>query len=246
MTTKLSSHKTINLRKEGRNVRRFISTTLLLIVPLFLTGCSLKKPKVQTTDSASVSPKVSSLVTNSGPYQSSSYLQIEPSALDEQINANYAQAQEKVKLWHDNAVLYHVAVKFPNDLKPGFATEVYTYGSSDDAYNWWTLNISLTAEKSVRAIIPKEDYLGTTLEPVPLQHWKMNYGEALQLADSHGGAAYRAAHPETKITANLAVGEPKNFLWWSVEYEATAAETLKILVNPSTKEVITPSPSPTP
>lgn len=220
-------------------MRRAAVTTILLIVPLFLTGCSLKggAPKTTPTPGASA---VSGGSTKSADVPSgTTYLTVAPTALEPTIKANYDLAQAKVKDWHQNAVLYQISAKIPANLAIGQVTEVYTYGSADEAYNWWTLSVSDKTDKSVRAIIPKEDYLGTTLAAVPLQHWKMNYVEALQLAEVNGGSQFRAAHSDTQVTVNLAVGEPKGYLWWSVEYESTAA-SYKVLVNPSSKEVIAP------
>ncbi len=221
-----------------------VQIAALLIVPFLVTGCGLRREptagKVQSKTSpvatANTATKTDSSV-GATVNESVNYLGIDPASLDSVIKANYQLAEAKVKDWKKDAVLYHFSVKIPSDLTPGKATEVYTFGSPTDAYNWWTMNISGKTGKSVRAIIPKEDYLGTTLNPVPLRFWKSNYIEALQLAEINGGSDFRATHAEAEISVSLAVGQPRNYLWWTVEYHPISGESFKRLVHPETKEV---------
>lgn len=229
-------------------MRRILLVTILLIVPLFVAGCGLK-PKARPQASPSgrpVTTKSAEPVTGLGKsstatVNTANYLGVDPASLDASLKANRTLAETKVKAWQSDAVLYHFSAKLPADLTIGQATEVYTYGSAADAYNWWTLNISGKTNKSVRALIPKEDYLGTTLQPIPLKFWQSNYIEALQLAEAGGGADFRSSHPDTQVVISLAVGEPKNYLWWTVEYQSATSEPYKILINPSTKEIIDPN-----
>lgn len=227
-------------------MRRWLTIISLLVVPFFLTGCGLKKPAKTTLKSPA--PTVVTQVSPSPTAPKTTLLTLEPTQLDPTFQVNKDLADKKVKDWKADAVLYQVAVKLPPNLSVGQITEVLTYGSPTDAYNWWTMTISEKTGKSIRAIIPKEDFLGTTLQPVPTKFWQINAIEALQLADVNGGAAFRLKHPDAQVTINLAVSQPKNFLWYSVEYETATAEPLKILVNPSTKEIegLTPTPTPTP
>ncbi len=219
-------------------MRRFWLMALLLVTPFFLTGCSLKSR-----------PKVGLLVSPSstiGPGQtidttSVTYLTVEPTSLDAAFTADFALAKQKVEAWQTNAELSYLSIKLPANLALDAATEVFVYGSANDAYNWWTFNISQNTAKAVRAIIPKEDYLGTIVQPIPMQFWKINYVQALQLAEVNGGADWRLTHPDATVTINLAVGQPKNYLWWSVEYESTTSQPYKILINAATKEVVNPT-----
>lgn len=220
-------------------VRERIGLIILLTVPLMLTGCSLKKsssPGIATSKITSAEKKSQGNQANERSINET-YANVDQALVANSVAVNLAKAEEKVKAWHSNAQLYSVSVKLPSNLAVGQATEVYTFGSVDDVYNWWTLNISTKTDKSVRAIIPKEDFLGTNLSPIPRQHWKMNYVEAFQLAEANGGTEFRALHPDSTISVNLAVGQPNNYLWWSVEYDSGNAQSKKILVNPSTKQV---------
>lgn len=219
-------------------MRRVILLSILLILPLLLTGCIFKKNK----EPGGIDKQIGSAsIASAVPLANLSYLVIDPVTVDESIQINRNVAAEKVKSWHEQASLYHFSVKVPANLEVGKATEVYTYGSLDDAYNWWTMNFSGKSGKSVRAMIPKEDYLGTDIQPIPEQFWKINYVQALQVADVSGGADYRKQYPAAEIVISLAVGEPKQYLWWVVEYNAPLTESLKILVNPVTKEAVNPS-----
>lgn len=222
-------------------MKRSVHLAILLLIPFFLTGCGLK-PTTKSSRSESPVTLVSPMVKASPLIPSSTgatYLTVDPTTLESTIQADNSLAQQKAQIWKKDAVLYQVSIKLPSNLAVGQATEVYTYGSSSDAYNWWTLNVSQKTSKSIRAIVPKEDYLGTTLQPIPLKFWKMSYVEALQMAETNGGSNFRTQHPDSQVTVNLSVSQPKNFLWWSVEYEPIAGETFKILVNPATSEVIT-------
>lgn len=235
-------------------MRRVLKIVVLLVVPFLLTGCLPKKDTkskpisksagLETSPKPSTSP-VTTIVEGT-------YLTIEPEELAENLAATRQLAEEKVKAWQADAVLYHLSVTLPADLAAGQATEVYTFGSKGDAYNWWTITSSGKTGKSVRAIIPKEDYLGTELKPIPTQFWKINYIEALQLAQAAGGGEYLASYPDARINLGLSVSQPKDYLWWSVEYQASDQPALRILINPATKEAVNESgvpitavPSPT-
>jgi hypothetical protein len=137
-------------------------------------------------------------------------------------------------------------VKLPSDFALNRATETYTYGSASDAYNWWTIVFSAKTSKSVRALIPKEDYLGTTVPTIDTKFWKSNFVDALQLAEVNGGSDYRDNHDSVDVSINLAVGQPKHFLWWNIEYSSSSGDPLKILINPATKEILSTTASPSP
>lgn len=166
------------------------------------------------------------------------YLTITPTSQDADIKANVELADQKAKLWSATAALHYVDIKLPANFELGKSVETYVYGSTSDAYNWWVITISDLTGKSVRALIPKEDYLGTSYPTLTRQYWKMNYVEALQLADSAGGSEFRSSHPDASVRLNLAVKEPKNYLWWTVEYTSATSEPYRLLVNPVTKEVV--------
>ncbi len=219
-------------------VRRAYVVMCLVVIPFFLTGCGLKKSDTTTSGTKS-SPTPTGLIGASSTLTTnqSTYLTVEPASLDSALSERLAEADQKAKIWRNDAQLVHFSAKFGAGYKIDAVTETYSYGSPTEAYDWWTYTISQKTGKKVRALIPREDYLGSTMAVIPKNHWKANYIEAFQLAENNGGSQYRAANPDAQVTASLSVGEPKSFLWWSVEYSSESAEALKILVNPSTKEV---------
>lgn len=207
------------------------------MLPFFITGCGLKKPVKSQT-----SPKPFESAGKTGSTQArvvseNSYLGIEASTVERAMAESLAKAEEKAKLWKADAAIIHYSVRFVPELTVGAITETFSYGSPAQAFDWWTITIAGKTGKAVRAVIPKEDYLGTSYTAIPRTYWKSNYVDALQLADTHGGFEYRTKYPDSEIAATLAVGEPKGYLWWSVDYRSPIADPLVILINASTKEV---------
>ncbi len=219
-------------------MKRIITVAILLIAPLFLTGCGLKKqPKTSTTVTPSPVTTAKTIDPSEVTTTGTSYLTVAPSSLDQSINDHKALADQKGKGWRNDAQLYRYSVKFDSNFTIGQITENFTYGSPADAYNWWTVTISGKNSKVVRALIPKEDFLGTNVPAIPQRFWKINYVEALQLAESNGGATFRKSHSDTQVSATLMIDQPKNYLWWIVEYQSSSLDPYRILINPATKEV---------
>lgn len=228
---------------------RIATISILIFVPLFLTGCSLLPKKKQTGSTATPTPSVelgaaATEGTTAGSEGGSSYLNIDPTSLDATLKESFNLAESKSKLWRQDAQLVHYSVKIPNGFTIGTITETYSYGSTADPFNWWTITISAKNNKVVRALIPKEDYLGTNYGPIPQRFWKINFIEALQLAEINGGSDYRKGKANVEATATLAISEPKNYLWWAIEYRSSTGDPYKLLINPSTKEVVTDTGTP--
>lgn len=219
---------------------------IAITIPLLLTGCGLKKQEkriVRTSPTPTASSTSTDGDDSTDAVNENSYLGIEPSSVDATVTTNKENADKKAKLWKADAALVHYSVKLPGDFSLNNAVETYTYGSASDAYNWWTIVFSGKTGKSVRALIPKEDYLGTTLQPIDTKFWKSNFVNALQLAEVNGGSDYRDNHEAVETSINLSVGQPKNFLWWKVDYSSSSGTPLEVLINPSTKEVFAASGS---
>lgn len=154
------------------------------------------------------------------------------------ITTDLNTAKEKALEWQEDAALYHLAVKLPADLSTGNATETFTFGSDKDKANWWTISISQKSNKYIRALIPKEDYLGADLTPAKLDYLNTNYVQAFQLAETNGGKAFRQKNASTTITMNLSNSQPKGWLWWVAEYKAPDGETLNIRIDPNLGQVV--------
>jgi hypothetical protein len=230
--------------------KRVAIVIIAIAVPLFLTGCGLKQPVRRVTNSTTPTPSAAATDSTNGDasdaVNENSYLGIESSTVDATVNANKEAAEKKAKIWKADAQLVHYSVKLPSDFTLNRATETYTYGSPKDAYNWWTIVFSGKTGKSVRALIPKEDYLGTNFTAIETKFWKSNFVDALQLAEVNGGSEYRDNNEGVEVSVNLAVGQPRNYLWWNVAYSSSSANPIEVLVNPATKEVFATTASPSP
>lgn len=218
----------------ARRVQFGVRLLLLATVAVSLTGCLKgKTPSTDTTgtsttgttdgtqtDGTSATPTVSDLTS------------LAPSGFDSELNAHYALAKTAAAAWHSDAVVTYVSVSLGTSLKPEQGNEVYVFGSASDLDNWFTFSYSEPKNKSVRAIIPKADYLGDKLTPVNVSYWSMNFVQALQLAEQNGGATFRTANPNPQITVYLSNRTPRGWLWWTVQYEAASGQTQTLLINP--------------
>jgi len=92
----------------------------------------------------------------------------------------------------------------------------------------------------------KQDYMPEIQNQVKIQYWKTNYVEALQQAEKNGGKVFRDKNPNANISLTLSITQPKNWLWWTVEYQASfSGETLKIKVDTNTGKIYSESGEPT-
>lgn len=169
------------------------------------------------------------------------------------LEKEFQDAQDLAKAWHPDATLYTHTVSFPASLARSQSKRVYVFSSVTTQSDWWTVTVNEQTGQRVRAQIPKEDYLVPTLPAVPLEYWKVNSLQALQIADAGGGKAFREKNPGTEITANLTRQGPNGWLWWVVNYRGLGSETLSIRIQPASgeiynedgKPVTTPTPAET-
>ena len=212
--------------------RTIVFGALLGLLIFGTAGCSLTKKQStptetdqQTTDNTDTTQTAAQNLTN-----------IDPSAVSEKTLANSRLSREKAAQWQSDAALYYVSLKLDPTLSPDGTTETYTYGSANSPNAWWTISLSQSTGKFIRAIIPKEDYLGTNINPINTAFWKINYVQAFQTAELSGGKDFRTANPDAQISLDLFQGQPKGWLWWIVKYESAGASPLNILVNANTGE----------
>ncbi len=201
---------------------------LVCLIVVGFTGCLRRdaEPEPQDTSDTTPQPTVSDLTT------------LPPSSFDQELATHLEQATEAATTWKEDALLTYVSVELPASLVPNSGNEVYVFGSAGDVENWYTYSIAQETGKFVRAIIPKEDFLGRDLEPINQEFWTMNYVEALQLAELNGGFDFRTTNPGTTATTFLSHRAPRNWLWWTVEYTAPTGQQLTLLVNPFRGEVV--------
>lgn len=207
----------------------FAKTGLLMalaVVVITMTGLSCNLFKKKTTDTTTTTTTTPAL------------LAADSTSINQLANANLDQAKTKAKDWKTDTTLYAVNIKLPKDLSVNKAIETFIFGSTIETTNWWTFAISENSAKYVRAIVPKTDYLSTITKAIGMSYWKINYLEALKVADTHGGKTFRDKNADTQITLNLSQAEPKGWLWWIVDYESASGETLKVRVNPTDSTVV--------
>lgn len=219
------------------NKKILISLSCLSIV--FLTGLSLpscgNKTNTDTSATSSATSTPSSTVTlNSAPLDT-----VDATTFDASVTATYDKAEADAKAWKSNAELVMVSVKLPSDLSLNNATQTYTYGSSDETKYWWTYSYAEQTTKYVRALVYREDYLGSTLKAIPKNYWRTNYVEAFQIAqNSGGGADFMANNQNVSVTETLSVSDPKGYLWWLVEYTTPLGNNLSVRINPNDRTIV--------
>lgn len=207
--------------------QKLITLGLTMTILLTMTGLSCNLFKKKTADTTTPT-------TTTTP----ALLAAESTSINQLFNANLELAKTKAKEWKNDAVLYAVNIKLPKDLGTNKAIETFVFGASSDALNWWTFAVSENSAKYVRAIVPKTDYLSTITKAIGMSYWKINYLEALKIADANGGKAFREKNADAQITLNLSQTEPKGWLWWIVDYESASGDTLKVIVNPTDQTVV--------
>jgi hypothetical protein len=198
------------------------------MIVVLLAGCSGRggaatEPTASTTTE---SPAAAAITT------------VDPTTVDQALADQLTAARTKAKEWQADALLHAVNVELPTDLGADGSAVTFVFGSPAAPNDWWTYSVNDATKRSIRATIPKTDYLGSALTPVSTQFWKMNYVQAFQLADGNGGAQVRAAHPDARVKLYLNHREPRQWLWWTVEYIGGDQVLLTLLVNPNRGEVV--------
>lgn len=213
----------------AKNLRLILVFLFSLVV---FTGCTLLSGEDSPTDQNSQE----NTQTNPQSELLSSDSQAEQSILD----ANLKEATDLSKSWQLDATLSYVEIQIPSDFSKNNGSELYVFSSETDKANWWTFSLNQATDKFVRAIIPKEDFLGFDATKVDSKYWKMNYIKALQLVDAGGGAEFRINNPLQSIKAYLKQRQPNGWLWWTVEYTATNGTTFERIINPFDAEIRDP------
>jgi len=197
---------------------KFLKITFITLVgalALITSGCSLqaaKKP-VATNTSVPVPP----------------FLAQDATSVQADTASRLAIAKAQAQVWKPDAVLVAYNVKVPTDLTSVETTQTFAFSSPTDTTDWWTISVDKDG-KFVRALIPQTDYLGQGLQPIDESVWQKSYIEALQKAETSGGAAFHTANPEAQISLILEQAAPKNYLWWIVNYQG-ATNSLKVRIS---------------
>lgn len=223
-------------RTERTTGWRLRTAALVVVLAFGLTGCKSQVPSDEET-----TPPEGETTEQPTTGDPNSLTAILPSSVNTQVTTNLNLATNAASAWQADAALVYASVELPASLAPDTGNEVYVFGSTADRANWWTYSISQESGKFVRAIIPKEDFLGASLDPVNTSYWNMNYVEALQLAEANGGSEFRTTNAGSHVTIFLSQRAPRGWLWWTVEYTAPSSEQFTLLVNPNRGEVVNES-----
>lgn len=113
-----------------------------------------------------------------------------------------------------------IDIQLPKSLAQGSGTTNYVYISSADRIYNWVISISNASEAFVRSRVYKNDYLGD-LTAINRDFWKINYVQALQIAEKNGGLDFRNYYDVSSVRLVLKNGDPKGWLYWYVTYTAT-------------------------
>lgn len=236
-TRRMSRVRTSHLSKWS--VSRWQRWLILPLITLILTGCSGKKTETPAPTTDTPTSEQATAPDASG--DPTSLTELAPSSLNTKVTTNLNLATNAARDWRADAVLTYVSVELPASLKLDSGNEVYVFGSAADSEHWWTYSVSQTTNKFVRALIPREDYLGARLDPINTSYWNMNYVEALQLAEQNGGNNFRTKNSGSRVAIFLSQRAPRGWLWWTVEYTAQSGEQFTLLINPNRGEVVNES-----
>lgn len=170
--------------------------------------------------------------TTNTPASSNTLLGVDPTEISDSLTKEFQDAQALAKTWRSDATLYAHTVNFPSSLARGESKRVYVFGSITALSDWWTVTVNEQTGERVRALIPREDYLGPTLPTVPLEFWAINSIQSLQIADEAGGKDFREENPGAEMTATLMRKGPNDWLWWTVDYRGLNNQVKTVRIHP--------------
>lgn len=152
---------------------------------------------------------------------------IDPAEYDNVVKTEYASAKEKAESINPNFKLAAIQVSMPS-LSLNSGETRYIFVNDEDKINNWTISFSQSTGNYLRAIIPKDDYMGnpaimdTTL-------WKFNFATAFQIADKNGGSDWRNKNSLNNIELTLKHNNDKSRLVWIVKYSGNNSEFIKYI-----------------
>lgn len=203
----------------------FLVLVFTLIVSLLRKKPEEILPTQKPSQETKEEPKVEDLTT------------IDPETISQEASENLKLATSFAQKWQTNAVLVYLSIKLASTT-PNEGTEIYIFDAPEEPNNHFTFTLSQESKKYIRAVIPKEDYLGSDLKPVAFKYWQTNWLEAFQIAEKNGGKEFREGHLDVEVALNLFHTEPNGWLYWVIEYKTKEGDTLSIKINPYNKEIV--------
>lgn len=142
---------------------------------------------------------------------------VDPAIYDEPTRKEYALAASKAKEVSPTYQFAALEVDLPDSLALNAGTDRYIFVSDKDKTNNWTIAMALDTGNFIRALIPKDDYMGNP-QAMDTNLWKFNYVTALQIAEKNGGKDWRENNTLTGVSLILKHTDPNNYLTWNVTY----------------------------
>lgn len=151
--------------------------------------------------------------------QVSNLTNADPTDFDSPIKTEYATANAKALEANAADKLAAIEIDIGPDLQTASVMSRYIFVASNNTKNNWLITFSESSGNFIRALVPKEDYLG---DPPVMNTalWKYNYVTALQLAEAAGGQTWRASNTLTGLKLTLKHSGANNWLMWIVEYQS--------------------------
>jgi len=144
---------------------------------------------------------------------------VDPADFVNEIKTELALADSQAKTYNSGEVLAGIEITLPADLKPRTGQTTYVYSAPNDSIFNYTITIAQNSINFLRSIVYKEDYFGS-LTAINQNSWKLNYVEAIKVAEENGGREWRSSHSLTKVRLVLKNAEPKGWLYWFIYYQS--------------------------
>ena len=210
----------------------------IILIVLILVGFGIYAvTKIRSKQPTEQPQPVTETPTTEPETQEENLTNLDPSTFDAQLKENLDLATALALKWRADAALVYVEVQL-DSVTPDEGTETYVFDSPKTPGLHFTCSISQKTKKYIRAAVPTEDYLGSDLLAIDIQYWKINYVSALQIAEKEGGKEFREKNLNWTISIKLQRGEPKNWLYYTVEYKTKEEQVFSVKINPSSSEVV--------
>ncbi|HOX40965.1 MAG TPA: hypothetical protein PK263_02105 [bacterium] len=143
---------------------------------------------------------------------------MDPGDFNSDLKSEYTKAYNLAVAANPQNALSAVVIDLGKDLMPEQTTIRYVFSSETDPGNNWTITFNHNGKSGLlRAIIPKDDYLGNPT-PFDLKLWKVNHVSALQIAEKNGGLSWRENNTLQLVQLTLRNIGAENTLAWRVQY----------------------------
>lgn len=208
-----------------------------LIVTLSAAGCQ-RRAVDNTIDNpidnsiANISNTTTDTGSNLGTKSPESGL-ADPTAIQAQLTRETKEATDFIRLIRSDAVLALISTKYINSLSNtfGLSTNYYIFTSLAEPDYYFLVNVPRNGlDPMKRFLMPVQDFeLDFSVLDIPMQYWKFNYVQAMQLAEAQGGSAFRAQHKTYEVSIIL-VRPASKHLSWFITYKGTDASGAKFQI----------------